>query len=514
MFPGRFTVGCVCIAVFWFGCQSSEGSEQLASNIAGELDASVTPAADATAATSEPTFLFDAGATQVDSEGSVVDSNAPTTYQRNIRPLLEANCVECHSQGGIAPAALDDFATVSSLGALIVQDVMSGEMPPWPASDACRPIADSRALSAADKALFEKWQADGFLEGDPTDYVPPARRARPDLGAPTLTLKGDEPFTPGRSVDTFRCFFLGTVDSDTYLTGLDIVPLERAEVHHAQLHRVKASDVAAVKNADKNAAGGGYGCNSAGVGSFVSSQNLFSYRPGALAVSFQSGDAAYIEAGSGLVLQIHYNTQFLPQGESPKPDQTRVNLWTMPEGSTPERVIYRTGLLSPLGASSKGDRFLTLTSVIPAFATDVVGETDLPMRNVAVLGSGLNLGAVNGKFVPGEIMGITPHAHTWATRLAASLTPQGRAAQCLLEVPHWDYDWQLDYLFVDGVPYGPDDQLHVECNFDNSPENQPVIDGVKQPSDTISFGQNTLNEMCEHYLWLRLRYEDFAAARR
>ncbi|MDB4991719.1 MAG: hypothetical protein JWN04_6897, partial [Myxococcaceae bacterium] len=248
----------------------------------------------------------------LDDAGSPVALPLGVTYQREIRPLLEDNCVECHTQGGIGPSRLDDWTTVKALGGAIVAAVGAGRMPPWPASDTCHPIQDSRALPQATKDLFAQWQTDGFQQGDEADYVPPPKRHRLELGPPSVTMQGDAPFTPSSDADTYRCFFVGTVDVDTYVTALDIVPSVRAEVHHVQLHRVNAADVASVRSQDESDTGGGYGCNAAGVGGFVSSQNLFSYRPGALAVVLEQGDAAYLKKGSGLVLQVHYNTQFLP----------------------------------------------------------------------------------------------------------------------------------------------------------------------------------------------------------
>jgi Copper type II ascorbate-dependent monooxygenase, C-terminal domain len=203
----------------------------------------------------------------------------------------------------------------------------------------------------------------------------------------------------------------------------------------------------------------------------------------------------------------------LPAGQAPTPDQTQIQIWTLQEGQFPNRVIYRTGLLSPLNGSSDGSNGLALSgSSIPANSARVVGETTLAMSGVSVLGSGLTTGAVSGRFLAGEIVGMTPHAHAWATRMVASLTPTAGAQECLIDIPDWDYNWQLDYMFSKGVPYGPSDMLHVECNFDNTAENQPIINGVKRQPQTLTFGESTLNEMCEHYLWLRFSYADFKAA--
>ncbi len=447
-----------------------------------------------------------------DDAGRAKGGDGRATYQRDIRPLLENNCVECHTAGGIGPAALDDWETVQSLGSSIVGAVMSGIMPPWPASDTCHPLQDARSLPQATKDLFAKWQSDGFLEGDTSDYVAPEKKRRLDLGPPALTMQGNESFTPAANGDSYRCFYAGTVAEDTYITALDIVPTDRAEVHHVQLHKVDPEDIETVKFEDESEDGGGYACNSAGVGGFVSSQNLFSYRPGAVAVVMNEGDAVYLKGGSGLVLQVHYNTQFLPAGKTPGPDQTGIQIWTMPKGKTPSHVIFRTGLLSPLNGSSNGNDGLVFNAMIPANQANVIGATTLPMSGVSVLGRGLTYGAVMGDFLPGEIVGMTPHAHAWATKMTASLRPTAGGEECLIDIPQWNYNWQLDYMFTTGVSYTADDVLHVQCEFDNTANHQPTINGTKRTSQTLTFGESTLNEMCEHYLWLRFKYEDFQAA--
>jgi hypothetical protein len=450
----------------------------------------------------------------LDTDASAAESAEAITYQRDLRPIIEANCIECHRSGGIGPMPLDNWPNVKAVGSAIVAAVSAGRMPPWPADDSCRSLVDARALPQATKELFEQWQAGGFSEGDEAEYVAPEPRRRLELGEPSLTLSGDAPFTPAVNADSYRCFYVGSVEEDTYLTALDIIPEVGSEVHHVQLHRVDAANIAAVQAMQDDDETGGYACSSSGVGGSVSSQNMFSYRPGSLAVLFNPGDAAYLKAGSGLVLQVHYNTQFLPSDEEPQPDRTKVALWTLPAGEPPEYVIYRTGVLSPLNGVSNGDALAFLGSSIPANEADIVGESSVPMQRLSQLGSGLGIGlAAAGQYIPGEIVGMTPHAHAWATRMVANIQHADGSENCLVEVPDWDYGWQLDYLFQDGLAYGPEDMLHVECHYDNTADNQPVINGVQRQPQVITFGENTLNEMCLHYLWLRFKYEDFQTAK-
>ena len=74
---------------------------------------------------------------------------------------------------------------------------------------------------------------------------------------------------------------------------------------------------------------------------------MFSYRPGALAVVFNHGTPPISRAAPTLILQVHYNTQFLPAGGADARRQ-QIAMWTLPAGQLPERVVYRTGVFGPL----------------------------------------------------------------------------------------------------------------------------------------------------------------------
>jgi hypothetical protein len=94
--------------------------------------------------------------------------------------------------------------------------------------------------------------------------------------------------------------------------------------------------------------------------------------------------------------------------------------------------------------------------------------------------------------------------------MAASLVPMnGGAEECLISVPKWDFGWQLDYLYQEAIPYSRSDLLHAVCVYDNSPEHQPVVDGMKQQPKRVHFGENSLDEMCLHYVWLRMDRKAF-----
>ncbi|HKU36939.1 MAG TPA: hypothetical protein VJR89_02295 [Polyangiales bacterium] len=412
-------------------------------------------------------------------------SNAEVTYHKQIRPMLEQNCLSCHVAGGIGPFPLDNWASVQKVAGPVVVAVKNRVMPPWPAKSDCHPIRDNRALSDEQIALFTKWQELKFPEGNPSDYVaPPAAAAEADIGPATLNLDAGMKYTPPKNADDYRCFLTNhTFSEDTWLTAIDIVPDQRAEVHHVQVHRITAAQVAQLQATDSSSPGSGYPCNAG----LVASQNMFSWRPGGTRVTFDKGDAAYIQAGSSIMLQIHYNTVFLPDGQSPTPDQTKVSFWTLPSGQLPERVIYRTGVTAGVN--------------VPPNNPHVVSEARMPMSTLAAVGP-------TRAFVPGEIIGMTPHAHQIASEMTSDLTSGGKT-QCLINVPKWDFNWQLDYLFTAGMKYSATDTIRATCVYDNSAQHQPVVDGVQQQPRQVTFGEGSLDEMCLHYVWLRMDRKAF-----
>jgi len=426
-------------------------------------------------------------------------STAEPTYHGEVRAILETHCLDCHVEGGIGPMRLDDLQSVSQVRGLIVAAVASGAMPPWPASDDCRQLRDARNVSDDELAVLKAWQKAGFPDGDEAEYEPSARaRTSSPLPEPSLLLTPRDSYVPNTAVaDEYRCFLAdGTFDRDTYLTAMDIRPGTRAQVHHVQVHKISVKQLDAVAKLDEAAVGVGYPC-AGGAGMGITSVNMFSWRPGSAAIAFEEGDAALIEAGSAFVLQVHYNNQFLPEG-GPVPDLSAVALWTLPAETRPKFVVTRRGVYGPVGPATAA----TAGGVIPAGESHVVGEIRQPMQR---------LSAVAGKYVPGEIIGMTPHMHTLGTRLSAKLAAQG-ADHCMIDVPAWDFEWQLDYTFSEPVSYGPEDELTVRCEYDNGPDNQPFLDGMRLTPRDVTWGEGSLDEMCLNYVWLRFERTAFESA--
>lgn len=372
------------------------------------------------------------------------------TYHKDIRPIMVANCATaCHGpdkETRAGPLALDTYQAVKDNGELVVFDVaMKKKMPPWPQSTDCRGMRDKPSITPQQRELFVQWQQAGFPEGNPSDYVAPPADVETALGEPTRIIEMAAAITPPANTDQYLCAKIDyTFDKDTYVKAIEVIPGEKTIVHHVQVHRVMSN-------------------------ACTTGDNMYSWRPGGRRLTFSDGDAALIPAGSSFALQMHYNTQ----GKTSKPDKTKVALWELPAEQKPERVVTRVGLLANVS----------------------------PMPPGTVVSSRISR-AVGGPGV--EIIGISPHAHMIAKHLNATLSRAGGKSECLSDVPDWSFEWQLDYIFSQPIPLAAGDTVNAVCDYDNGPDHQPTVDGVKrQQAITVTPGEKSENEMCLHYVWLR-----------
>lgn len=370
------------------------------------------------------------------------------TFHKDIRPIMVANCsMACHGPDPATrpgPMALDTYENIKLSGELVVAAIMSKKMPPWPQDESCRQMRDTPTITDEQRGLFMQWQMAGFPEGNEAEYVPPPADVESELGPPTRIVEMAVPHSPPPNTDEYYCGKGDhTFEKDTYIKAIEVIPDQRTMVHHVQVHIVRSA-------------------------ACTSGDNMYSWRPGGKRLTFSEGDAALLPAGSSFALQMHYNTI----GKTPMPDKTKVALWELKDGEKPMRVVDRIMALAGVSAMPPGFKGTS--------------------RTAATVGG------------PGvEIIGVSPHAHMIAKRLNATASINGKM-ECLSEVPDWDFEWQLDYIFKEPIPAPAGTRIAAFCDYDNGPDNQPIVDGVKrQQPITVVPGEGSADEMCLHYIWTR-----------
>ncbi len=396
------------------------------------------------------------------------DGPPAPTYHGDIKAIVQARCASCHEAGGVAPFTLDSYDSVKAFSRASIAAIEAGTMPPWMPDPECRHYEDERLVSEDEKALFRQWVDAETPAGDPADYVAPAGMDQAltleSLGTPSAELKYPEAYSPDPArPDDYRCFPMAIeFDGETFLRTTNVVPDKVALVHHVILYLVAPQFADQVDTMDSEDAGPGYDCfGGVGVGSPTP---IAGWVPGNSPILGSTEAGIRIAPGSKLVMQMHYNSL----STEASPDQTQVNVWFLDE--RPEF------LLSP--------RFL------PNLAIDIAPD-DANSHHERIF--------KNNSDKPWTIVSTSPHMHLLGKSLRVDkLGPDGSLKECLLDVPRWDFNWQQGYVLKANEPMvvQPGESLKVQCTYDNSAANQPIINGERRTSGQVRWGEGTLDEMC------------------
>lgn len=388
---------------------------------------------------------------------------AGPTFTRDIAPILQQHCQTCHRQGDIAPFPLITHADAKAHASLIAIMTQTRQMPPWKPSDGCGDFLDKRRLSDAEIATIGAWVNGGTPEGDPA-HLPPPREFPEDwpLGAPDLILASEEPYSPPPHTDTYRCFTIPTnLVAGKFVAAVDTRPGDRATVHHV----ISFIDTTGASVAlDENEPGPGYTCF--GDPGFTTIGTLGGWAPGSPPLELPEGIAFPLPANSRVVLQVHYH----PHGEEPMPDRTEIGIYYSDHPSPKEMLIL------PIINQS-----FTIPPNDPNYAVDAAFPLAVPF--------------------PLKIWFVAPHMHLLGKTMKVEMQPRGGAAQCLIEIDDWDFNWQGAYRFVKPIAVPVGARLSLRAHYDNSSNNPR---NPNNPPKAVSWGEATTDEMCIAFLGVTL----------
>jgi hypothetical protein len=396
------------------------------------------------------------------------------TYWQHAKPILDAKCNGCHTQGGIAPFSLETYTAAYEVRGIIKASTQAGTMPPWPPAKGCTDYFSDRSLTDGQMETLAAWVDQGGVEGDATKPGAPIDKGPTnELSRVDRTLEMPVEYTPQKEPDDYRCFVIDWPGAETeYVTGYRANPGNAAVVHHVIAFVVAPADVSSVEAADAAEAGPGYTCYG---GPGVKASWIGAWTPGNLGVDNPEGTGIRIEPGSKIVMQVHYNT--LTAGA--QSDRTTMDFRL-------EKSVTKEAKIQPWARPAwlSGDGML-----IPANESDV-------MHSFAYDPTVLPPGG------PVTIHGLGLHMHQLGKRGLVRIDRADGTTECMIDVPHWDFHWQGTYTFLEPKTVNPGDKVHLECHWDNSAANQPLVDGVKLPPKDVTWGEGTTDEMCLTTLYM------------
>lgn len=358
------------------------------------------------------------------------------TYARDIAPILNRRCVECHRAGQIAPFSLASFAELAGWEPMIAEVVQAGRMPPWNANPQHGQFRNDSRLSDSERETLLRWIANGAPEGDPADLPPAPQFAdgwRIEQPEHVIYMR-DEPFqVPATGTVDYQYFVVDPqFEDDLYISAVEARPGNPEVVHHIIVYVLDPEE--------KN------GANLRHL--------LVGYAPGTPPFVAPEGSAIVVPKGRKLLFELHYT----PNGVA-QTDRSYVGFKLRP----------REGLKAIVG----GGQALRHDFRIPPQADNY--EVTAQSR----LNSDVRL------------ISFSPHMHLRGKsfRYEARL-PDGRR-EVLLDVPQYDFNWQLRYVLAEPLPLPKGTEIHCIAHFDNSPGNLNNPD----PTREVRWGEQSWDEM-------------------
>ena len=95
-------------------------------------------------------------------------SNAPT-FNKDVLPILQKNCQQCHRPGEIAPMSFLTYSDTRPWAKSMKEAVLTKKMPPWFADAHYGKFSNDRSLTQAERDTLSEWASSGAAEGDPRD---------------------------------------------------------------------------------------------------------------------------------------------------------------------------------------------------------------------------------------------------------------------------------------------------------------------------------------------------------
>lgn len=379
---------------------------------------------------------------------------AAPTYAKEIAPILNKNCVECHHPGEVAPFSLVGYDNARKWARMAADVTHSRLMPPWKASPGFGEFKNDRRLSEQDIALLQKWASAGAPRGNPREEPKAPMFADGwTLGKPDRIVSAEKPYTLGaEGTDVYRNFVV-PVDSkdDLWISAMDVRAGNKKIVHHVIVFIDGRKQGRKLEAKTKD---GMPGYDSFGGVGFAPDGALGGWAPGFRPAFSPAGTAMRIPAGSDLVIQVHYH-----KDGKPETDHTKIALYTAKYPIKKEMDLiwwFKFGINIPAGAKAHPE---SVTYTIPEDVT---------------------------------VYGMMPHMHLLGRSMQAVATLPDGTQKPLIKIDDWDFNWQMSYSYKEPLKLPKGTKVKIDAVYDNSSENPR---NPNNPPKQVRWGEQTTDEM-------------------
>jgi hypothetical protein len=383
---------------------------------------------------------------------------AAPTFHKDVLPILQKNCQECHRPGEIGPMSLLSYTDARPWAKAIKAAVVTEKMPPWFADHG--KFANDRRLSASDIKTLSEWADSGAPEGDKKDAPPPRTfndgwNIKPDM---IIEMPKEYAIAPTGTIAYQNFLVKANFTEDTWVVAAEMRAGNAKVVHHMRAI-VRPPDSPYMKDA---VYGEPYPTRS-GLGSPEGTDLLGKFNPGLGAQTFDvDGAAKLVPKGSDIIFNIHYTST-----GKPEVDRSKVGLVF---AKAPPRTRY---WMSPGTPAA-------FNMAIPAGATnqEVVSEVTVGINDA-------------------KLVYIQPHMHLRGKDYELRLIyPTGETD--VVFKGKWNFDWQIGYQLEKPIPMPKGTRVLAIAHYDNSANNKFNPD----PTTEVLWGDQNWEEMQSGFLGL------------
>ena len=375
----------------------------------------------------------------------------PVTFHKDVEPILQARCQECHRAGEIAPMSFMSYDLTRPWAKAIKGAVLARKMPPWLADAHYGKFSNDRSMSQSEINTLAAWADSGAREGEAKDAPKPR-----EFVMGWAIGKPDQVFEMPKAVEipatgivdyTYMVIPSGFTE-DKWIQMAEARAGAREAMHHVIIF-IRPPGGTFLKNAP---IGEPYIPRSRGEGG-LPGELLVGFAPGLPPTECKEGEAKLVPAGSDFVLQLHYT----PNGHATS-DKTKLGVIFAKE---PPK--YRVMTVNAINAYFK----------IPA------GDGNYEVTSKNTLKEDVKL------------VSMMPHMHLRGKDFEyRAVYPTGET-QTLLRVPKYDFNWQLSYVLDRELLLPKNTRIECTAHYDNSVNNPANPDATKE----VRWGDQTFEEM-------------------
>lgn len=399
-------------------------------------------------------------ATMIFAADTASDSRT-VTFDRDVLPILQRNCQVCHRPGEIGPMSFLTYDSTRPWAKAMRAAVLRRKMPPWFADPKAGHFANDRSLSANDVNTIVAWVDSGAPEGDSRDKPADVQWKDGWNIQPDLIFEMPVAYDIPASGTVEYTYFVTPLNlrEDTWVTMGEIRPIARGNVHHVIAYvrppgstwmREAKVGIPYVPPKREKAQGE----PDAQQVSEIRNEFLVGYVPGMQPQRYDVDHSAkLIPAGSDIVFEVHYTTN----GKATQ-DRTKVGL-TLAK-AVPEK------------------RFITFAGSSSEF-TIPPGDANYEAKAIVKFDE------------PVEFVEQQPHMHLRGKDMAVKMTYPTGESETILNVPHYDFNWQLVYYHEKPLQLPKGTLMEITAHWDNSPNNKWNPD----PTATVKWGDQSWDEM-------------------